>query len=173
MERVDLGLWNYLLLFCSSEQEYFRGVVALVPHVHWREYLLYDPKARRKLVDRFTVMTVDAFGNRQWQYRGKLHREGDMPAVVYAHGTQAWWHKGKRHRDGDLPAVVDRHGDQEYWFMGVLHREDGKPAVAYKYYQAWYYKGKRHRDGDLPAIRYANGYREWWCNGKLIHEGNI
>jgi hypothetical protein len=74
----------------------------------------------------------------------RLHRDGDLPAVVWTDGSQSWYKHGRRHRDGDLPAVV--------WSSGT---------------QWWYRHGKKHRDADLPAVVFANGRREWWVNGRL------
>ena len=34
-----------------------------------------------------------------WFQNGKLHRDNDLPAVVYANGDQIWYQNGKRHRD--------------------------------------------------------------------------
>jgi hypothetical protein len=36
----------------------------------------------------------------------KLHRENDLPAIIWDNGTKEWWFKGKCHRDGDLPAII-------------------------------------------------------------------
>ena len=43
---------------------------------------------------------------KKWFKDGKLHRDGDLPAVITSDGTRIWYRHGKRHRDGDLPAVI-------------------------------------------------------------------
>lgn len=48
-----------------------------------------------------------------WMVGDKLHRENNLPAVIYEGGKMSWWLDGKRHRT-DGPAVVDN-GVEEYW----------------------------------------------------------
>ena len=67
-------------------------------------------------------------GDKEWYKEGKLHRDGDLPAVIWADGDKEWYKEGKWHRDGDLPAVIQADGRQ-YWF------KDGR--------QYWYEDGKR------------------------------
>jgi hypothetical protein len=86
---------------------------------------------------------INYVGDRQWYKEGKLHRDGDLPAVIYDDGDQFWYKEGKLHRDGDLPAVIYDDGDQH-----------------------WYKEGKHHRNGDLPAVILANGDQEWYKEGK-------
>ncbi len=50
-----------------------------------------------------------------WYQHGKLHRDNDLPAVIYTNGTQMWYQHGKLHRDNDLPAVIYSDGAVEYW----------------------------------------------------------
>lgn len=63
----------------------------------------------------------------------ELHREGDLPAVIWEDGSQEWWKNGQTHRDGDLPAII--------WCN-----------VA----QFWYKNGQLYRDGNLPAEIWLN-----------------
>jgi len=92
--------------------------------------------------------------------------------TVDANGTQVWRNEaGELHREGGLPAVVWANGDQEWYMNGKLHREGGKPAVTYANgIQAWFVNGLRHRDGGLPAIIWDNGRREWFVNGEQVTE---
>jgi hypothetical protein len=78
-----------------------------------------------------------------WYKEGRIHRDGDLPAVISNNGDQLWYKEGKRHRDSDLPAVIYAAGDQ-----------------------LWYNEGKLHRDGDLPALIGAYGGQEWYNEGK-------
>lgn len=108
---------------------------------------------------------------RKWKLEGKLHRDGDLPAIIYAHGTREWWKNGKKHRDGDLPAVEYNDGlSGEWWKDGNLHRDGDLPAIVYMdgkriRIQEWFKKGIRHRDGDLPAVWNNDGNHQWWRNG--------
>lgn len=53
--------------------------------------------------------------------RGALHRDGDLPAAVYASGPCEWFRGGNLHRMGDKPAVVDGGNSQSAgrceWFV--------------------------------------------------------
>lgn len=83
-------------------------------------------------------------GNRVEYFKnGKLHREGDLPAVECFYSYKAWYKNGKLHRNDDLPAVEGFDG-----------------------YKAWYKDGKPHREGNKPAVIYPNGNKEYWINGK-------
>jgi len=44
----------------------------------------------------------------------KLHRDDDLPAVVYVGGTQEWYKNGQLHRD-NLPAIIYSSG-YKYWY---------------------------------------------------------
>lgn len=89
-----------------------------------------------------------------WFVQGKLHREGDEPAITVTtffisgtgqesyHKVHAWFKDGRLHRDGDLPAVVMqgnkvRLGFQEWWTHGTNQRisvdsaGEIKPDVVY------------------------------------------
>jgi antitoxin component YwqK of YwqJK toxin-antitoxin module len=86
----------------------------------------------------------DVYGSKEWYKNGKLHREGDLPAVEWD-GSKFWYKNGKLHREGDLPAV-------EY--------PDGS--------KFWFKNGQYHREGDLPAKEYPDGTKEWFKNGQFI-----
>ena len=60
--------------------------------------------------------------------QGKYHSYGGNPARVYW-GTSEWYKHGKLHREGDLPAVEGPRGHKEWWIDGRRHREGGGPAV--------------------------------------------
>ncbi len=36
-------------------------------------------------------MSVLKDGTKKWRVKGKLHRDGDLPAVEYPDGTKEWW----------------------------------------------------------------------------------
>lgn len=99
--------------------------------------------------------------------KGRLHRDGGLPAVEHTDGSKSWWIHGKRHRDGDLPAVEWAHGWKKWCIHGEIHREGDLPAMTDNEGTKWWFKrDKLHRDGDLPAIEWANGIRMWAILGK-------
>ena len=92
---------------------------------------------------RFTTYQVEENASRKyWCRNGKMHRDGDLPAIVSAYGTKYWYKNGERHRDGDLPAVESANGTK-----------------------CWCKNGNLHRDDDLPAVVSAYGTKKWFKNG--------
>lgn len=78
-----------------------------------------------------------------YKFRGLLHRDGALPAVVKFDGSKEWWKNGKYHRDNDLPAIERFNKTScEWWKDGKLHRHNG-----------------------LPAVILSNGLMEWWEDG--------
>jgi hypothetical protein len=120
-----------------------------------------------------TGAVTGAHGDQAWYVNGKLHREGDEPAVIRANGDQKWYVHGKRHREGDRPAIIRANGDQMWYVHGKLHREGDNPAVILPNGdQEWYVNDELHREGDRPAVVRADGHQKWYVNGKLHREGD-
>ena len=70
----------------------------------------------------------------EWYYKGtnvysgsytSLHREDDLPAVVYANGDKEWWHGGVRHRKNG-PAIIA--GDKKYWYERGIYLGNQEPS---------------------------------------------
>ena len=113
----------------------------------------------------------------EWRRYGKLHRDGDKPAVILAGGTQMWYKNGVKHRDGDKPAYLFLNGEittvAKWYKNGGLHRSDGKPAHIRKFKDSgtkiyeWYVEGKRHRlDGPaVVPIDAMTRKTEYWLQG--------
>lgn len=74
----------------------------------------------------------DKLGTIRWYKNGLLHRDNDLPAVIWSDGTQEWFIHGKRHRDNNLPALVKNENHMEWWLNGNCHRENG-PATIHVY----------------------------------------
>ncbi len=82
----------------------------------------------------------------RWYRNGRLHNDGDEPAVVdNGDPFTGWYRNGRLHRDGERPAIVRAGGGQE-----------------------WYYHGLRHRTRGLPAVIRGNGVCEHWVFGTRI-----
>ncbi len=123
-----------------------------------------------QIVEHYT--TKNEIPDRTWYlFCKQLHRDNDLPAVIYTSGTQEWYQHGKVHRDNDLPAVIYANG-MRYWYQyDKLHRDNDLPAVIYAGgTQEWYQHDKLHRDNDLPAVIYANGMQCWYQHGKFIRK---
>ena len=82
------------------------------------------------------------YNGHYWFKNGKLHRDNDLPAIIFGIGDRYWYKNGELHRDNDLPAIICENGDQ-----------------------FWYKNGKLHRDNDLPAEIWIDGSRFWYQNG--------
>lgn len=135
-----------------------------------------------------------------WLRNGKMHRDGDLPAVDLGWGQIKWWwchhetvmhqnkklctgygdrqwyQDGKLHRDGDLPAIECFNGRREWRRHGNLHRDGDMPALEWRgsdgrVSRYWFQNGHLHRDGDRPAVERADGGREWRWHGNLHREG--
>ena len=111
-------------------------------------------------------------GTAEWRRNGKLHRDGDEPAVVYGNGTKVWYKDGKKHRDGDRPAIEYANGDMFWYVRGTNHRDGGQPAIVMADGDmSWMINGKYHRDGGRPAFVGDKGAeQEWWVRDKFVGE---
>jgi hypothetical protein len=78
--------------------------------------------------------------------------ESSTYCVTDSRGVSRWFdNDGKVHSEGDLPAVVDPRGDKQWFRHGVLHREGGPSYISADGQKVWYSNGKCHRlDG--PAV---------------------
>ena len=83
---------------------------------------------------------VTAGGTQIWRYNGKIHRDGDKPAIVYYDGSTQYYKHGQLHRDGDEPAAIGTTGYRAYWKNDKLHRDDDKPARIWPDGRVEYYK---------------------------------
>lgn len=83
-------------------------------------------------------------------------------------GSLGWWQNDRHHRDGDLPAVIFAHGSLLWYQNGLIHRDGDKPAVIGAYGElGWWQNNQRHRICG-PAVIYAKCKLEWWINGEEI-----
>lgn len=87
----------------------------------------------------------DDLGARVWFKNEHIHRDDDLPAVVWDNGGEEWYQDGKLHRDGDKPAVVGADGARQWW-------KHGKP----------------HRKANFPAFILANGIEVYFRHGELL-----
>ena len=83
---------------------------------------------------------VDEYGSKFYYKDGKLHRDGDEPAVIESDGTENYYKDGKRHRDGDKPAVIQLNESKRYYKNGKLHRDGDKPAYIMADGSEYYFK---------------------------------
>jgi hypothetical protein len=95
-----------------------------------------------------------------------LHRDYDLPAVVWRDGTLDWYQEGARHRDHDRPAITLADGSCFWYQHGIPHRGNDQPAVVWADGTLeWYRNGLRHRGGGRPAMTWLDGLSQYWVNG--------
>jgi len=71
----------------------------------------------------YTVKVYD--DKTEWyNQKGKLHREGGLPAIEWSDGYKAYYVNGQLHRDDGLPAVEWADGTKEYWINGKQITKD-------------------------------------------------
>ena len=70
-------------------------------------------------------------GHQYWYRNGKLHRDNDLPAIIYSNGTCVWFQNGRKYREGDQPAAIYADGTQHWYKNGRLHRYF-KNGIEYK-----------------------------------------
>jgi hypothetical protein len=109
-----------------------------------------DEEMKEILSDLISGAAITGSRHISWRNSvGRLHRNDDKPAVIYASGGRDWYQNGKLHRDGDKPAIITSGGAR--W---------------------WYQNGKIHRDGDKPAFISANGTQQEWYNNGVLYKKN-
>jgi hypothetical protein len=68
------------------------------------------------------TMQIDFYTTKRWyNVKGKLHRDNDLPAIVYADGTKWWFVNGKMHRLGGLPALEYVFGIKQWYIYDKLY----------------------------------------------------
>jgi hypothetical protein len=128
------------------------------------------------------TIVKDLGGDKYYCKNGKLHRDGDLPAIEKLDGGKLYFKNGELHRDGDLPAVehsdgyyvtsdrparLNRNIKSEYYQKGELHRDGDLPAVEHTSgYKEHRRNGRLHRDGDRPAVYHVDGYRAYYIDGQ-------
>ena len=140
-------------------------------HIHYNPYTGQFTRIQQPLHGRHVMIeyTVRVYGDRtEWWLGDQLHREGNLPAIEWAHGTKEYYKNGEWHRDGDLPAIEYASGTKKYYKNGKLHRDGDKPADESENGSKHYYKnGKMHRETGA-ALEWADGSKSYWLEGKQL-----
>ena len=93
-----------------------------------------------------------------WYVDGKLHRGGDLPAIIKPGICFKWYVNGHVHRDNDLPAIINIFKMPKLCNMYRIGD------------MVWYQHGQRHRSGGKPAIVTFRGVLFYFENGRRIYE---
>jgi hypothetical protein len=129
------------------------------------------------IMEDFLPVTSEYALNRIHMYlniSGKLHREGDKPAVIYTGVYNIWFKDGKIHRDGGQPAIIEFTGQRKksWWLNGNLWRAGDKPTIVSPTGRSWHKNNHLHRGRDKPAVITMDGTRKWIQNGKMHRDGD-
>jgi predicted ATP-binding protein involved in virulence len=82
---------------------------------------LYKENNDLKNIKESCYKAVDKYGTERWYNKDeKLHRDNDLPAVIYSDGSKFWYQNGERHRDNNLPAIINANGYQAWYKNGVF-----------------------------------------------------
>ncbi len=117
-------------------------------------------KHKAAIIGLYTV-TTEGGGRSTPTFCGKLHSFGDKPAMVTVSpgGIYRWCHNGYLHRDNDLPAVVYRHGAANWYRHGKLHRDGGPARVGIPGSESQYYwQGWRYYNNKYPILWNGDTY---------------
>lgn len=144
------------------------GDLPAITMVDWdgRKIQEWYSHGRRHRIDKPAVIS---YGVKEWWYRGQRHRIGKPAYINKITTREKWYVNGKLHRDGDLPAVYRKDSDRtSLWYQhGNLHRLNGPAEIGHGY-KIWYQNGIKHRV-DGPAIEYTfSKIKKWIINGNEI-----
>ena len=115
MDKIPDELWTLII---GGDIELYRLLVKACPQ--FARLTIADNSYWKAI---FTKCEIDENGTERWYLANKLHKEGDLPAVIRVSGTQEWYFNGLRHRESDQPAVVFANCRLEWWFNNKCHRE--------------------------------------------------
>lgn len=62
---------------------------------------------------------IQKSGTRRWYKHGQLHKDNDLPAIIFADGIKIWYKDGEIHRDNG-PAVIWPNGSCA-WYKNGKH----------------------------------------------------
>ena len=118
---------------------------------------------------------IDKDGTLHWfDTEGRLHRDFDLPAVIYKNGSMLWYQHGQIHREHDHPAIIwDVYGGREWFYHGHRTRLFDRPAVEESDgTQIWYRNGLLDRKGNRPAVVIPKLNLNLWCKNGYIKRIN-
>lgn len=103
----------------------------------------------KSILEEESSKQVDSKGNTRWYKNGVLHRDNDLPAVIYKIKIREWWKNGQLHRD-KKPACI-AFGLKVWAQNGVFHRLDGPAVEAYGGRKKWYIHGIEYTKDEFEA----------------------
>lgn len=105
----------------------------------------------------------------QFMIGGILHRDNDLPAIVYPDGSAKWYNENKLHRDNDRPAIVFQNGTQFWFTNGMKTRVNGLPAVLWADGDVEYWLDNKFHNLNGPACT-RGSKKEYYIHGEQLKE---
>ena len=110
---------------------------------------------------------------------GVLHRDDDLPAVMYKDGSCEWWVHGKRlrrnpHDPTEIRTFWHKTLTTRIWhdINGKFHRIDNPAIERFDGTKEWWLHGERRREHRLPTVETSTGWKMWHnTRGELHREG--
>jgi hypothetical protein len=90
------------IVFCQDfAMRHFTRIFSDVRHFPGNEPAYRLPNGMAHSIDDIPAFTktVDSEWVSYWCYYGKVHRDNDLPAIVYSDGDQIWYRHGVRYHD--------------------------------------------------------------------------
>ncbi len=105
------------------------------------------PLEIKEIIEQYCYEEDDnpGYARKVWKQGKNIHRDKDLPAIIFLDGDMLWYQEGVLHRDNDRPAIVlykdgDDGSSTMCWYQrGLLQRANNKPAVVYAKGQEWFY----------------------------------
>lgn len=66
----------------------------------------YYSLGKKHRVNGYATLTKD--GGKLWYQDGKLHRDDDLPAVIWANGNRSWYNKGTPYTESQMEVVREK-----------------------------------------------------------------
>jgi hypothetical protein len=99
-------------------------------------------------------------GDHEWYKGTKLHRDGNLPAIVTINGDKYWYVNGKLHRLSSLPAIERANGIKHWYIYGIKYTYE----QVCNYYKTLTIFGRYC----LKKIRMRRLRRLRWIHGELL-----
>jgi len=122
-------------------------------------YSLIKTKNLKLLKYPYTTVPTSSAGNIEFYKLNKnyhliLKEENDIQEATDTHGTQFWFKNGEMHRDKDLPAIIFYNGTQYWYKNGLIHRDNNLPAmICSDGMQKWYKNGIQYTNPSNYNLR--------------------
>ena len=80
-------------------------------------------------IDKLEYRCVININKDIWYYKNnEIHRDGDIPALIWKSGARAWYKNGQCHRDNDKPSTIFPDG-RMFWYENNICIKDNLDEI--------------------------------------------